>query len=309
VAALSIIIPGRNEMFMARTVECVLANMRGDTEIIAVCDGFWPDPPIADHPKVNVIHFTEPVGQRRATNLGVRISGAKYVMKLDAHCTMDEGFDVKLMADCDGDWVVTPRLYNLHAFDWVCEKCGWRKYQGPTPEKCPTCESDQVVRDIKWAPRLKCRSDFYRFDTGLQFKYWQHYERRKEAKADIADTMSFLGACFFTTRRHFQRIGCMDEKHGSWGQFGTELACKSWLSGGRLVVNKKTWFSHMFRTQGGDFGFPYKISGNQIERARKYSQDLWQNNKWDKAVRKFDWILEHFYPVPDWHDEPKVKAA
>jgi len=35
----------------------------------------------------------------------------------------------------------------------------------------------------------------------------------------------------------------LDERHGFWGQFGTEISCKSWLSGGRQVVNKKTWFA------------------------------------------------------------------
>ena len=36
---LSVILPGRNEMFLARTVEDVLAHAKGDTEVIAVLDG------------------------------------------------------------------------------------------------------------------------------------------------------------------------------------------------------------------------------------------------------------------------------
>ena len=35
------------------------------------------------------------------------------MMKLDAHCAVDEGFDVKLMADCEPDWTVVPRMFNL----------------------------------------------------------------------------------------------------------------------------------------------------------------------------------------------------
>ena len=38
---LSVLIPSRKEMFLRQTIENVLANMRGDTEIIAVCDGSW----------------------------------------------------------------------------------------------------------------------------------------------------------------------------------------------------------------------------------------------------------------------------
>jgi hypothetical protein len=56
----------------------------------------------------------------------------------------------------------------------------------------------------------------------------------------------------------------------------------------------------MFRTQGGDFGFPYPQSGKQVGRAREYSRDLWMNNKWDKAVHPLSWLLEKFAPVPDW---------
>ena len=67
------------------------------------------------------------------------------------------------------------------------------------------------------------------------------------------------------------------------------------------MVNKKTWFSHLFRTQKG-FGFPYKISGKQVAAARKYSRDLWQNDKWPGATRKLEWLLEKFKPVPEWHD-------
>jgi len=298
---LDVILPARNEQFLHLTIKSILDNMRDDTNIIVVLDGYWPDPPINDDKRINIIHFTEPVGQRRATNLGARISGAKYIMKLDAHCIVDEGFDVKLMKDCDKDWVVTPRLYNLHAFDRVCSKCNHSEYQGPTWEKCPKCgEPGTMVKDMKWAIRPRHRNDFYRFNKELQFKYWPKLGDRPESKADIADTMSILGACMFCHRRRFFEIGGMDEGHGGWGQFGTEVACKSWLSGGRLVVNKKTYFSHMFRTQGGDFGFPYQISGNAINRAKKYSQDLWFNNKWKGAQKPFQYIIDKFSPIPDW---------
>jgi hypothetical protein len=58
----------------------------------------------------------------------------------------------------------------------------------------------------------------------------------------------------------------------------------------------------MFRTQGGDFGFPFPLSGSQVDHARKYSRDLFLENKWSKQVRPLSWLLEKFKPVPDWHD-------
>lgn len=304
---LSVIIAGRNEEFISRTVDGVLANRRANTEVIVILDGQWADPPIVNHPDVTIIYHSTSIGQRQAINEGARLSTAKYIMKLDAHCIVDEGFDVKLMADCEYDWTVIPRMYNLHAFDWVCTACKERTYQGPTITECKKCKG-KVVREMIWKPRMSRRSDYMRFDKDLHFQYWGDFEKRPEAKGDITDLMSFVGACFFINRTRYWDIDGLDENHGSWGQMGTELACKSWLSGGRLVVNKKTWFSHMFRTQGGDFGFPYPISGKQTDHARRYSQDIWRNGKWPKAKHTLDWLIKKFAPIPGWPEEAPVVA-
>ena len=298
---LSVIIPSRNEQYLARTVKDVLTKKRANTEVIAVLDGEWANPPLEDHPDLTVIYHPESVGQRAAYNEGVNLSKAKYVMKLDAHCIVDEGFDVKLMADCEPDWTVIPRMYNLHAFDWVCTKCGYRHYQGPSSKysKCEKCGGKCVKEDV-WKIRKHKRSDFMRFDSELHFQYWGALGEREQSKGDIADTMSFIGACWFMHRKRHYELEILDEAHGSWGQVGTEVACKSWLSGGRLVVNKKTWFSHLFRTQGGDFSFPYKQSGNQVARSRIYSKDLFINGKWKKAKYPLEWLLKKFWPIPGW---------
>ena len=297
---LSVIVPARNEMFLQQTIDSVLTNMRGDTEIIVIADGGWPVTPINDHPRVRMIYHPVSIGQRAATNEGARISRTKFIMKLDAHCAVDEGFDVKLMSQCDYDWTVIPRMYNLHVFDRVCKDCGHRAYQGPTV--CEKCQSVNIEREIVWKPRLSRKTDFARFDKDMHFQYWGAYGTRDAAQGDISDTMTSVGACFFMHRERFWDLGGLDENHGSWGQFGVEVACKAFLSGGRHVVNKTTWFAHMFRTQGGDFGFPYPLSGNQVDRARKYSQEMWKNDKWPLAKRKLSDLLDHFAPVPGWHD-------
>ena len=94
---LSVLIPARNEMWLRRTVEDVLSNIRGNTEVIVVLDGAWAEPQLVPHERVTVIHRPESIGQRAATNEAARVSTAKYVMKLDAHCMVGEGFDVKLL--------------------------------------------------------------------------------------------------------------------------------------------------------------------------------------------------------------------
>ena len=303
---LSIMIPSRNEMFLNQTISSIQENIRGKTEIIVVCDGSWPLHPIEDKPNITIIHHSESIGQRAATNEAAKISRAEFVMKCDAHCSFDEGFDVKMIIDCEKDWTVVPRMYNLHAFNWKCLKCGNETYQGPTPSNCQKCDNTtEFERVIIWKEKTNPTSDFFRFDSSLHFQYWREFKNRPEAKNDLAPTMSLLGACWMMPRERYWELGGMDEEHGSWGQMGTEIACKSWLSGGALMVNKKTWFAHMFRTQGGDFGFPYPLSGKDIQRARNRSKKLWVDGTWEKQKYPLSWLIDKFAPVPGWESIDK----
>lgn len=292
-AELSVLIPSRNEMFLKNTIEDILAHAEGDTEIIAVLDGQWAEPPIQDHPKVTLVYHPVSVGQRAATNEAARISTAKYLMKVDAHCAFDQGFDVKLMADMQDDWTMAPTMKNLHAFDWVCPN-GHRRYQGPSGP-CKEC-GEPTTMDVVWIAKKSPNSTSYRFDNTLHFQYFPEY--KKKQKGDLVESMSLQGSCFLVTREKYFELDICDEGHGSWGQQGVEVACKTWLSGGKVIVSKKTWYAHLFRTQGGDFGFPYPNGG--VEKAREYSRKLWLENRWEKAVHPLSWLIDKFAPVPDW---------
>ena len=63
---LSVLIAARNEKFLLRTIQDVLSHAEADTEIIAVLDGAWADPPIPDDPRVTLIHHQTSLGQRAA---------------------------------------------------------------------------------------------------------------------------------------------------------------------------------------------------------------------------------------------------
>ena len=308
---LSVIITARNEMWLQRTIDDVLKNAILDTELIVVLDGYWPPEPIPDHPKLTLVHHTTGVGQRAGVNEAARLARAPYLMKLDAHCAMDQGFDAKLLKpyqdkEIGQDVVTIPRLYNLHVFDWICDTCGRRSYQGPTPLHCPDCKGTPHRRDPIWKPRLNRRTDFARFDSEPHFQYWSDYEKRPAAKGHLADVMCCVGACWLVPRRHYWRVfDGMDESYGSWGSMGIELACKAWLCGGRQIVNKDTWYSHMFRTQGGDFSFPYQISGKQIAAAKARAKDVWWGNAWKRQSRPLSWIVDKFWPIPGWSEQDR----
>jgi hypothetical protein len=108
----------------------------------------------------------------------------------------------------------------------------------------------------------------------------------------------------------YWELNICDEAFGGWGSQGIEVATKTWLSGGKVLVNHKTWYAHMFRTQGGDFGFPYKMSGKDQKKAQDYARNLFFNNNWPKQVHPLSWLLEKFWPVKGWTDEDlkKLKA-
>lgn len=305
---LSILIPARNEIWLAKTVQDILEHKRGKTEVIVGLDGQWANPPVEDHPDVRVLYYPESIGQRAMTNQLARMSEAKYVLKCDAHCAFDEGFDVKMLdayKEVGDNVTMVPVMRNLHAFDWVCKE-GHRRYQGPSGP-CLGC-GEPVERETVWNPKPSPQSTSYCFDPEPHFQYFNEY--KKKQKGDLVETMSLQGSAFMLTRDKYWELNICDEKFGSWGSQGIEVACKTWLSGGRVIVNKRTYYAHMFRTQGGDFSFPYKQKQSDVDKAKNHARNLFLGNRWDKQVKPLSWLVEKFWPVYKWtqKDLDKLKA-
>lgn len=323
---LSVLIPARNEYYydldlLQHTVQNVLENSTERTEIICVLDGYWPQVPLPVNPRLTVVHHNKSIGQRAATNEAARLSKAKYIMKLDAHCSMSKDFDTALIKDMQPNWTCVPLQYNLLCFEWKCKKCQWVKDQSPKPNKCEQCGSRYLKQVVIWKPRdgqegrRNTPTHSWRFDSSLTFQYWGQFASdeahckkhnvpfRADQQGDIHDTMSLLGACWMMEREHYWSIEGLDESMGSWGSMGTEIALKNWTSGGEVKVNKKAWFAHFFRV--GGIGFPYPDGGRK-ERAVARNNELWLNNKWPKQIYPLSWVIEKFSPVPDWSEENPV---
>ena len=309
---LSILIPARSEMFLKNTVEDILKNKEDDTEIIISLDGKWSNPPIIQHPDVNIIYVPESIGQRAATNLAARLSKAKYVMKVDAHCSFDKGFDRKMFEafkETGDNITMVPIMRNLWAFDWKCYKCGWKKYQGPTPEKCPDCgRTNRIHRKMIWKGKERPQSTSYCFDAEPHFQYFREYSKRPEVRKQatetgFTETMSLQGSCFMATREKYWELKLCDEEFGSWGNQGIELACKTWLSGGKVLVNHNTWYSHLFRTSGGDFSFPYPQGGRDVQRTKEnVRKQIWLGML-PKQKKPLSFLIKRFSPIPGWSEE------
>lgn len=311
-AELSILIPSRNEQFLLRTIEDILEHSEADTEILVGLDGALSDPPIPQHERVNIVYYSESIGQRAMTNQLCKMSKAKYVMKVDAHCSFDQGFDRKMIEaykEVGDNVTMVPTMRNLWAYDWKCPKDGKRTYQDKG-SVCPDC-GGQMVKKMLWIAKEKPQSNSYCFDSTPHFQYFNEYTKRPEYGGDLTETMSLQGSCFMLTREKYWELNICDEAFGSWGSQGIEVAVKTWLSGGRVLVNHRTYYAHMFRTKGDVFGFPYKLSGTQVEGAKKLASDLFFNNKWEKQIYPLSWLVEKFWPVKGWSDEDfqRIKEA
>jgi hypothetical protein len=305
---LSILIPGRNEMFLARTVADLLEHIEAKTEIIVGLDGAWADPTIPQDPRVTVFYVPESIGQRAMTNQLCRLAKGKYVMKLDAHCAVRQGFDKSMIKAFkrEGDNVtMVPTMRNLHAFDWVCPD-GHRRYQGPSGPCITAGCGKPTTRDVVWIAKTRPESNSFCFDAEPHFQYFNEYTKRPGWGGDMVETMSLQGSCFMLTREQYWRLNICDEQFGSWGSQGIEVACKTWLSGGRVLVNRRTWYAHMFRTQGGDFGFPYPISGKDQDAAKKHAREVFFKSTWPHQTRPLAWLVDKFWPVRGWTEEDRA---
>ena len=311
---LSICIPSRNEEYLNRTIQDILEHKKGKTQILIGLDGQWPVEPIKTHPDVTVLFYPESIGQRAMTNQLVQLSRAKYIMKCDAHVAFDEGFDVKMVeafSKVDENVVMAPVMRNLHIFNWVCPN-GHTRYQGPSGP-CKECGAE-TKKDVVWIPKTNPQSVSYCFDPEPHFQYFNEYKNREEYKkmfneTKLTESMSLQGSCFMVTREKYWELNLGDEEFGSWGSQGIQIACSFWLSGGRVLINHDTWYAHLFRTQGGDFGFPYEISGRQTEAAKKLARDKMTENKWPKQIHPVSWLVEKFWPVAHWSNEDLIKIG
>lgn len=307
---ISILVPARNEEFLGRTIQDVLEHSKANIEVIAILDGYLPDPPLKPDPRVTIIYNPVAVGQRKAARQAASIAKGKYVMKIDAHVAVEDGFDLKMLEAFRrlGDNVtLAPGMRNLHVFDWVCPD-GHRRYQGQSGA-CETC-GKPTVKDVVWIPKKSPFTFTFRVDKTMHFQYDGELAKRPENikgslcldgtyETKYRETFSLQGSCFMMTKENYFKRDIDSDQFNSWGQQGCEVAMKTWLAGGRVITNLDTWYAHMFRTKGGDFGFPYPNPQAKVNENRELSRELFQKDKWPLAIRKFQWILDKFNP-PDW---------
>jgi hypothetical protein len=284
---LSVVIPSRDETFLIPTIDDIFAHATGEVEVVAVLDSNqWPAgwKEVTDrHPNLHTIHNGGSLGMRASINRGVASAitrGATYIAKSDAHCAFSEGFDEVLKAEMDDDWIVVPRRLRLDPEAWAIAE----------PEKPPY--------DYHYLSFPDDPNDWG--GPGLNGKPW--YERAKQ-RADILvdEELSSQGSFWAMRAAYFERLELMDEsRYGSfWNEF-QEIGLKCWLSGGRVMVNKKCHYLHLHK--GKKYGRGYRLQESALVTGRNHTMKWIWNDAWDKQTRPFEWLIDHFWPVPTWSE-------
>jgi glycosyltransferase involved in cell wall biosynthesis len=277
----SIIIPSRNEEYLVQTVENILKRAEGEIEILVVLDGPPEDPGLPKDGRIKTIYRPEPLGMRNAINTAAKEATGDYLLKCDAHVCFDQGFDVKLAKDCEKDWTVVPRRYAIDKRTW---------------DRLPNLD---WYNDFQYISRPD--------DPKYSFKgvEWPEYGVRVKGKK-ICDLMTSQGSCWFMFRERFFELGGLDEEnYGSMGAEAQEICLKSWLSGGKYMLNRNTWYCHKKKRESVAHR-GYRKPVGQWRKSRAYAIDCWTNNKWKGQKRDFMWLIEKFKPVPGWHTRPKA---
>lgn len=293
----SIIIPSRSPEYLQKTIDDLLGKAEGEVEVIACLDGIWPNEVEMprDDPRVILFHHGEVhnnKGMRASINAGMALARGDYVMKCDEHTMVGQGYDKILAADCEDDWVVIPRRKRLIPDTWTLQEDG-------------RPDIDYMYVEYPYAKKLDKTQ-------GLHGAEWKRPDR---ADILIDDTPTMQGSCYFMKKSYWDKLfpgGLDDQNYGPFTQEAQEISMPVWLSGGRVVVNKKTFYAHYHKgKRGKGYGFSteqYMRHTEWNERGRIYCINYWLYTK--AFLHDFKWFVSEKFPtMPGWDEDWERRIA
>lgn len=266
---LSIIIPSKTEKYFKRTIEEVLKKATGEIEVIACTDGYEETDKV-DGVRYIALPPSDSNQMKQAIMKAVEKANGEYILKLDAHCLLDKGFDEILIRCHQPNWVQIPRRLRLDAEKWEIQK----------DDRPPVDYQYYMWRDI-----LKGEFHAYRWDS-------RTIERENIL---IDDVLDFQGSCYFMRKDYFQKLNLFDiETYGGFGQESTEITMKVLLDGGSIKVNKNTWYAHLHK--GKKYGRMYRLNWDEVYESNKKSYKLFAKDHRGQFIQ----LIKRFMPIPNW---------
>ena len=236
-AMMSIVIPSHNDLYLHKTIGSLLENARGEIEVVVVLDGYEPASPIIGDPRVRVIRHGRNQGMREAINTGVAASRGEYIMRVDEHCMFGRGYDRLILEEIEDDWVVNLRRFFLDPVKW---KVIGNKY----------IDYEKLFIISKPSGRTKFSA----------LEWWSRSRERRNILLD--EDMAMQGSVWCMSRKWWESVIVRldSEGYGTLYQDTTEMLFKTWAAGGKLMLNKKTWYAHKERTFNRTHNYPGELA-------------------------------------------------
>ena len=241
---LSVVIPSHNDIYLHKTIDSLLENSAGEIEIIPVLDGYEPKTQFRDDPRIKVVRHDKNRGMREAINTGVAAASGEYIMRTDEHCVFGERFDIIILDTIEDNWIVVPRRYFLDPVKW--------EVMDLPPVDCEKLKIVNYGRARKF--------------SGVR---WD-----KEG-FDIEETMAMQGSCWFMKKSWWEDVIVRldSENYDTHYQDSHEMVFKTWKAGGKMVVNKLTWYAHKHR----DFPRTHGYGGQKADKCFAYALNVWED--------------------------------
>jgi glycosyltransferase involved in cell wall biosynthesis len=253
----SVVIPSYKDPYLQNTIDSLLDNsLLGDQlEVIPVLDGYWTE--LKNDDRVRVVHLGGNRGMREAINAGVLVARGEFLMRTDEHCMFGEGYDKVLSESCEPNWIMVPKRYFLDPVEWK------------VMDIPPVMYEKLVVQE------------------GKKFS-GQRWNSRTEERKDIEidETMAMQGSCWFMPHKWWNKVigELQTEGYGPHYQDSHEMVFKTWQNGGKLMLNKKTWYAHKHRSFPRTHQEGTKENPSKREDGWSYSLKVW-GDYYEKEIR------------------------
>lgn len=235
---LSVVVPDYKDPLLHKTIDSLLDNseLGKDLEVIAVLDGCWSAIPFREDERLRIVHLGRNRGMRGAINAGVAVARGDFIMRTDEHCMFAKGYDKILTSTCEPNWIVTPRRYFLDVVKW---------------EVMDMPLVDYAKLSIVRTGMEKDFEDETKEVMGRKFSGTGWPERTEKNKDIMIDeTMAMQGSCWLMPHKWWDDVigELQTEGYGPLYQDSHEMVFKTWKAGGKLMVNKNTWYAHKHRS-------------------------------------------------------------
>lgn len=249
---LSVVIPSYKDPYLQKTINSLLENSElGDQlEVIAVLDGYWPSTPLVEDSRVKIVHLGKNRGMRGAINAGVSVASGEFILRTDEHCMFAKGYDRILTSTCEPNSIMTAVRYYLDPVKWEV-----------MPDE-PVVYEKLVIQDNRKFAGQRWRS---------------RTEERKDIMID--ETMAMQGSMWVMPKKWWDEVivELQTEGYGPLIQDSHEMIFKTWKAGGKMLINKLTWYAHKHRSFARTHNNGTPENPSKDEAGYAYALSVWRD--------------------------------